>query len=264
MTAATAIALTMRMRVYQLACDASPLPYRDRFRREIKREPVATLIEDYGLIGDGETAALVHRNGSIDWLCWPRFDSDACFAALLGTREHGRWKLSPVDPVRVERRYQPDTLVLETQFETEHGAVRLTDFMPIRDGASVLVRMLQGVRERVRIRSDLNLQFDFGSIRPWIEIEEKRAVGRVGPDLVALYSPAPLRHANGSVLAELELGEGEEMAFTLAYGSSVQPWPQPIDPRGRWWEPRSIGASGSINSRERRTGRRLSDAPSSR
>jgi GH15 family glucan-1,4-alpha-glucosidase len=190
---------------------------------------VATLIEDYGLIGDGETAALVQRNGSIDWLCWPRFDSDACFAALLGTREHGRWKLSPLDPVRVERRYQPDTLVLETQFETEHGVVRLTDFMPIRDGASVLVRMLQGVRGRVRIRSDLNLRFDYGSIHPWIEIEAKRAVARVGPDLVALYSPGPLRHENGSVLAELELGEGEEMAFTLAYGSSVQPCPQPID-----------------------------------
>jgi GH15 family glucan-1,4-alpha-glucosidase len=190
---------------------------------------VARLIEDYGLIGDGETAALVHRNGSIDWLCWPRFDSDACFAALLGRREHGRWKLSPLDPVRVERRYQPDTLVLETQFETEHGVVRLTDFMPIRDGASVLVRMLQGVRGRVRIRSDLNLRFDYGSLRPWIEIEEKRAVARVGPDLVALYSPGPLGQENGSVLAELELGEGEEMAFTLAYGSSVQPCPQPID-----------------------------------
>jgi GH15 family glucan-1,4-alpha-glucosidase len=190
---------------------------------------VARLIEDYGLIGDGETAALVHRDGSIDWLCWPRFDSDACFAALLGRTENGCWKLSPIDPARIERRYQPDTLVLETRFETEHGVVRLTDFMPIRDGASVLVRMLQGVRGRVRIRSDLNLRFDYGSMRPWIEIEEKRAVARVGPDLVALYSPGPLRHEHGSVLAEVELGEGEEMAFTLAYGSSVQPCPQPID-----------------------------------
>src|SRR5579872_4363188 len=118
---------------------------------------MAAPLEDYGLIGDGETAALVAKDGSIDWLCWPRFDSDACFAALLGTGEHGCWKLSPIDPVRVERRYQTDTLVLETHFETGHGAARLIDFMPIRDGASVLVRMLKGVRGRVRIRSDLKL-----------------------------------------------------------------------------------------------------------
>jgi GH15 family glucan-1,4-alpha-glucosidase len=190
---------------------------------------VARLIEDYGLIGDGETAALVHREGAIEWLCWPRFDSDACFAALLGTREHGYWQLSPIDPARVQRRYQPDTLVLETHFETGHGAVRLTDFMPIRDGTSVLVRMVKGLRGNVHIRSDLKLRFDYGSIRPWIEIEEKRAVARVGPDLVALYSPAPLRQENGSVLAEAELGEGEDMVFTLAYGSPVQPCPEPID-----------------------------------
>jgi GH15 family glucan-1,4-alpha-glucosidase len=190
---------------------------------------VARLIEDYGLIGDGETAALVHRNGSIDWLCWPRFDSDACFAALLGTREHGHWELSPIDPTRIERRYHPDTLVLETDFETRHGAIRLTDFMPIRNGASMLVRMMKGVRGRVHIRSDLKLRFDYGSIRPWIEIEQRRAVARVGPDLVALYSPEALRQENGSVLAEAELGEGEDMVFTLAYGSSVQPCPEPID-----------------------------------
>src|SRR4051812_4672940 len=105
---------------------------------------MAKLIEDYGLIGDGETAALVNRNGSIDWLCWPRFDSDACFAALLGTEDHGCWQIAPSEPTQTTRRYRADTLILDTDLSTEQGAVRLTDFMPIRAGASVLVRSLEG------------------------------------------------------------------------------------------------------------------------
>src|SRR5438132_1520213 len=130
---------------------------------------MAKLIGDYGLIGDGETAALVGRDGSIDWLCWPRFDSDACLAALLGTEEHGRWKIAPVEPTQASRRYQPDTLVLETDFETKGGAVRITDFMPIREGASVLVRLVTGLRGTVEMRSVLRLRFDYGSLTPWIE-----------------------------------------------------------------------------------------------
>src|SRR4051794_19759249 len=143
---------------------------------------MSTPLEDYALIGDGETAALVHRSGSIDWLCWPRFDSDACFAALLGTAEHGCWKLSPIGDAHCERHYRLDTLILETDFEISGGAVRLIDFMPIRNGSSVLLRMVRGLRGRVRLRSTVDLRFDYGSMPPWIELEDRRAIAHVGPD----------------------------------------------------------------------------------
>src|SRR5262250_3603149 len=109
-------------------------------------------LEDYGLIGDCRTAALVSRDGSIDWLCWPRFDSDACFAALLGAREHGHWQVAPRESFRVTRRYRPNTLILETRFETAEGAVTLIDFMPSRDNCSNLVRMVVGESGSVRMR----------------------------------------------------------------------------------------------------------------
>src|SRR3712207_5540078 len=119
-------------------------------------------IEDYALIGDCETAALVSRGGSIDWLCWPRFDSDACFAALLGNRDHGRWLVSPRDPApRISRRYRGDTLILETLFETTDGAVGLTDFMPLRDGRSDVVRIVTGLRGNVAMHTELILRFGY-------------------------------------------------------------------------------------------------------
>ena len=127
-------------------------------------------IEDYALIGDGETAALVSRSGSVDWLCWPSFDDDSCFAALLGTPENGCWQLHPAAAVlATSRRYQADTLVLETDFETADGAVRLTDFMPERQRASSVVRIVVGLRGRVAMRSDLRMRFDYGSMPPWCE-----------------------------------------------------------------------------------------------
>ncbi len=178
---------------------------------------MARLIEDYGLIGDGETAALVSKDGSIDWLCWPRFDSDACFAALLGTADHGSWKIAARDPHRTKRRYQPDTLVLETDQSTDDGAVRLTDFMPIRDGASVLVRSVTGLAGRTRIGSELNLQFDYGSMTPWIEVEGRTAIARVGPDVVTFQSPVDLRVEQGTLLSEADVREGEELHFVLSY-----------------------------------------------
>jgi len=120
-------------------------------------------IEDYALIGDCQTAALVGRDGSIDWLCFPRFDSPACFAALLGTPEHGRWQIAPGEPIRsVRRRYRPGTLILETEFETDSGAVALIDFMPPRTDGPDLVRIVQGVRGEVRMRLDLVVRFDYG------------------------------------------------------------------------------------------------------
>ncbi|HEY7247056.1 MAG TPA: glycoside hydrolase family 15 protein [Xanthobacteraceae bacterium] len=190
---------------------------------------MAKLIEDYGLIGDGETAALVHRNGSIDWLCWPRFDSDACFAALLGGSEHGFWKIAPTCFTGSERRYQTDTLVLETDFEAAEGAVRLVDFMPAREATSVLVRVLKGLRGHVHVRSEIELRFDYGSMRPWIESDGKRAIARAGPDLVVHHSARPIRCDASSIVAETDVSEGDELVFTLAYGSSVQAPPDPID-----------------------------------
>ncbi len=147
---------------------------------------MASRIEDYALIGDCETAALVARDGSIDWLCWPRFDSGACFAALLGTPEHGRWLLAPIDPtVRVSRHYRQGTLILETEVETKHGAITLIDFMPPRGTASDLVRLVVGRRGSVMLRTELVIRFDYGSIIPWVTHLKDgsgwRAVG--GPDM---------------------------------------------------------------------------------
>src|SRR5215213_9381176 len=126
-------------------------------------------IEDYALIGDCESAALVGRDGAIDWLCWPRFDSPSCFAALLGSAEHGCWKLAPAEPaVRTTRRYRPDTLVLETIHETASGACLVTDFMPLRGNNSDIVRIVRGTRGAVAMRMDLALRFDYGRTTPWV------------------------------------------------------------------------------------------------
>ena len=126
-------------------------------------------IEDYALIGDCQTGALVARDGSIDWLCFPRFDSAACFAALLGTPEHGRWLLAPaVETRRVRRRYRPGTLVLETEYETDAGLVKLIDFMPPRTGTPELIRIVEGVRGVVPMRMELVIRFDYGSVVPWV------------------------------------------------------------------------------------------------
>ena len=149
-------------------------------------------IEDYALIGDCQTAALVGRDGSIDWLCIPRFDSAACFAALLGTVEHGRWQIAPAVPVRaVRRRYRPGTLVLETEFETDEGAVVLTDCMPME--TSALVRMVEGKRGAVPMRVELVLRLDYGSRIPWVRRQPDgiRAIG--GQDALRLWTPVAVR-----------------------------------------------------------------------
>src|SRR6266851_8107119 len=126
-------------------------------------------IEDYALIGDCETAALVSRDGSIDWLCWPRFDSDACFAALLGSAEHGRWRIDPRDStMRVTRRYRPNTLILETRFETADGVATLVDFMPLRGSNSNIVRLVIGESGRIPMCTELVLRFGYGAIVPWV------------------------------------------------------------------------------------------------
>ena len=188
-------------------------------------------IEDYALIGDGETAALVAKDGSIDWLCWPRFDDDACFAALLGESEHGRWRLAPSDPAaRATRRYRGDTLVLETDFETATGAVRITDFMPAEpEGGTALVRLLTGLQGRVEMECDLRLRFDYGSVPPWLEPRPDGMLAMVGPDMVVLRSPAPLETADGATRGRFAVAAGETIPFVLRYARSYDPEPGPID-----------------------------------
>ncbi|QOZ78787.1 glycoside hydrolase family 15 protein [Bradyrhizobium sp. CCBAU 53351] len=186
-------------------------------------------IEDYGLIGDGQTAALVHRDGSIEWLCWPRFDSDACLAALLGTDAHGCWKLEPVEAgTSPRRRYRTDTLILETEFELSTGRVRLIDFMPIENNASTLMRIVQGLAGKIKLRSELDLRFDYGSLRPAVEIDRQQAVAFVGPDLVVLHAPAQLSQQGSCIVSEVEVSEGEEIAFCLRYGSATGAPPPPL------------------------------------
>src|ERR1700749_3023712 len=148
-------------------------------------------IEDYALIGDCKSAALVSRDGSIDWLCWPRFDSEACFAALLGTNDHGRWLIAPRDDgARITRRYRADTLILETHFETKDGAATLIDFMPFRDDYSEIVRLVVGTRGTVKMRTELVLRFGYGAVVPWVTRMENGALRAIaGPDMVVLRSP---------------------------------------------------------------------------
>jgi len=151
------------------------------------------LIEDYALIGDLQTAALVSRSGSIDWCCFPRFDSGACFAALLGTPDHGRWLLAPDGRAEVTRRYRSDTLILESVFETDDGAVRVIDFMPPRGEAPDIVRIVEGLDGKVDMRSELVIRFDFGRVLPWVRRVDHARVAIAGPDALCLRTPAKVR-----------------------------------------------------------------------
>ena len=189
-------------------------------------------IEDYGLIGDCETAALVGRDGSIDWLCWPAFDSDACFAALLGTHKHGRWLIAPAAEVTgTSRRYWDDTLILETRFETADGAVDLIDFMPPRGNASDVVRLVRGVRGRVRMHMQLVIRFGFGADIPWVKKSEDGSalLAICGADMAVLRTPVETRGEDLTTVAEFEVGEGDSVPFVLTYGPSHLPVPKPID-----------------------------------
>jgi GH15 family glucan-1,4-alpha-glucosidase len=190
-------------------------------------------IEDYGLIGDCETAALVGRDGSIDWLCWPAFDSDACFAALLGTSRNGRWLIAPAeDVVKSSRRYWDNTLILETRFETASGVVALIDFMPPRGHASDVVRLVRGVRGRVKMMMQLVIRFGFGADIPWVKkTEDGTALLAIcGPHMTVLRTPVETRGEDLTTVADFEVGEGETIPFVLTYGPSHLPSPAPINP----------------------------------
>jgi len=186
---------------------------------------MALHIEDYALIGDCETAALVGRDGSIDWLCLPRFDSDACFAALLGTREHGRWQIAPRDlQAHVTRRYRPDTLILETTFETADGAVTLIDFMPVHDGHCDVIRLVVGKRGRVEMHTELILRFGYGSIVPWVtRLEDGTLRAIAGPDMVLLRTPVLLHGENMTTVGSFTVNAGETVPFHLVYHASHLP-----------------------------------------
>src|SRR5215213_8297582 len=192
---------------------------------------MAAPIEDYALIGDTHTAGLVSRNGSIDWLCLPRFDSPACFAALLGDRSNGRWLLAPAGPVKeVRRRYQGDTLVLETEHRTDDGVVRVVDCMPPRQWDPDVARIVEGVSGRVRMRMELTIRFDYGSIVPWVRHVDGALHAVAGPDSVWLRTPVPVRGENWTTLADFTVAEGERVPFMLTWHASHRPAPRRIDP----------------------------------
>jgi carbohydrate kinase (thermoresistant glucokinase family) len=201
-------------------------------RRRFIRSDLPLNIEDYALIGDCTTAALVGRNGSIDWLCWPRFDSSALFAALLGTSEHGRWRISPADPtLRTSRAYHDDTLVLETVFDTANGSVALIDFMPMGQAGSSVIRLVKGRRGKVAMQMHLALRFDYGVTVPWVtKLEEGSGVRAIaGANLAVLRSPVPLQGENFATVAEFDVAEGECVPFVLTHGQSHLPTPPAID-----------------------------------
>lgn len=203
---------------------------------------MSTPIEDYGLIGDCQTAGLVSKNGSIDWLCVPRFDSPACFAALLGTPDHGRWQICPVDDdFEVRRRYRPDTLILETDFLTRSGTVRLIDFMPVRGNDPDIVRIVVGLSGMVRMRGELVLRFDYGSVIPWVRRIERGIRATAGPDTVYLWTPVDLVGKDFRTLSEFEVRAGERVPFTLTWSATHHQAPKHQDPEKelsateQWW-----------------------------
>ncbi|MDN3021187.1 glycoside hydrolase family 15 protein [Streptomyces sp. S.PB5] len=191
-------------------------------------------IEDYALIGDEQTAALVGKDGSVDWLCLPRFDSAACFARLLGDEENGHWRIAPkgADGPCTRRAYRPGTLVLDTEWETDEGAVRVTDLMPQRDRAPDLVRVVEGLSGEVTVRSTLRLRFDYGSIVPWLRRSDGHRVAVAGPDSVWLRSEPQVRTwgEDLSTHSEFTVREGETVAFVLTWHPSHEPRPPQIDP----------------------------------
>jgi GH15 family glucan-1,4-alpha-glucosidase len=192
---------------------------------------MSTRIEDYALIGDCKSAALVGRDGSIDWLCWPRFDSEACFAALLGTREHGRWLVAPCADARITRRYRPDTLILETHFETADGAATLIDFMPFRSDHAEIVRLVVGSRGTVKMLTELILRFGYGAVVPWVtrlENGELRAIA--GPDMAVLRTPVRVHGKDMTTVGEFTVAQGETIPLVLTYARSHKTLPESGDP----------------------------------
>ena len=191
-------------------------------------------IEDYAIIGDCETAALVDTSGSIDWLCWPDFSSEACFAALLGAEENGYWKIAPVSNAnqaqwKSTRRYRDHTPILETTFARRGGAIRLIDFMPPHNSHSTLVRIVEGIRGTVKVRFELALRFDYGRTVPWVTAIDDGVRAVSGAHLAVLHGSIPVRGEDLKTVAEFEVSEGQRVWFTLTHGSSYEADPKPVD-----------------------------------
>jgi GH15 family glucan-1,4-alpha-glucosidase len=203
---------------------------------------VTARIEDYAIIGDTQTAALVARDGSVDWVCFPRFDSGACFAALLGDRGNGRWRVAPASPVRAtRRRYRPGTLVLETELETDGGTARIIDFMPVRGERPDMIRLVEGVAGAVRMSVDLVVRFDTGRIVPWVRRRDDALTLIAGPDALCLRGDVELHGEDLASVGEFELRAGERRAMTLTWFPSHLPLPERLEPfealreTEQWW-----------------------------
>ena len=204
---------------------------------------MAPRLEDYALIGDTHTAALVGRDASIDWLCLPRLDSDACLAALLGEAEHGRWSLAPAGATRTPRRgYRGDTLVLDTELVGDGGVVRVVDCMPVReDSHPQVVRLVEGVTGRVRMRSDLALRFDYGQVRPWLRHDGRRVLATVGPDTVVVDGDVAHEVRDERCVAEFSVAAGQRVGLRLSWLGWGDPEPGALDAAAvvdstqEWW-----------------------------
>ena len=192
---------------------------------------MSTPLEDYAIIGDCETVALVSRRGSIDWLCWPRFDSGACFAGLLGTGEHGRWLVEALDPdAHITRRYRPNTLILETTIETRSGTATVIDFMPLRGRNSDVVRLVRGNRGKVEMRTELVLRFDYGRTVPWVsKLPDGTFRAIAGPDMVVLHTPVALHGENLTTVGTFHVEAGYTVPLVLTHGPSHLPPPEATD-----------------------------------
>ena len=181
------------------------------------------------MISNCQTAALVGRDGSIDWMCLPRFDSDACFAGLVGTPENGRWLIGPTTRSRSKRQYRPDTLILETEFVTATGRALLTDFMPMNTAKPKIVRVVRGLSGKVHMRTELVIRFDYGRTVPWVTRQKDATVAVAGPHLLAIRTPVPLEGKELHTVGEFTVGTGKHVAFVMEYGSSSEPIPPGID-----------------------------------
>lgn len=187
-------------------------------------------IQDYAMLGDLQTAALVGRDGSIDWLCFPRFDSPACFASLLDTKEAGSWRLAPLGATECSsRRYIGNSLILETEWRTEDGAVRVIDFMPVRDIAPDVIRIVAGVSGHVRMQCELRVRFDYGSVVPWVRHSESRFAAVAGPDAIWLNTTVALHGENWATWADFSVAPGTVVPFVLTYSESYKATPVPVD-----------------------------------
>jgi GH15 family glucan-1,4-alpha-glucosidase len=216
--------------------------------------PRRTCIEDYAFISDCTTGALIARDGSIDWLCWPRFDSSACFAMLLGSDEHGRWRVGPTESARTSRRYLDGSLILVTRFEQPDGCAELIDFMPLEAASSHLIRIVRGISGSITVRSELALRFEYGSAVPWVETLHDGTIKAIcGPEMALLRSPVRHHGEDQTTVAEFTVRAGDEIPLVLSYGTSFQraaPAPDPIQELRRteqaWlaWSNRCASAGG--------------------